>query len=325
MKLHYPPFSLNALFLALAALPGQPCAAGNEPAPEMVVTATRVEREVFNTPQAVTVLDDLAVEQANAGTTPDLLSGTEGVLIQKTNPGGGSPFIRGLTGKQVLILVDGVRMNNSNYRFGPHQYLNTLDPILVERIEVVRGPTSVLYGSDALAGVINVITRKRADFSDARGTEGLAVLHGASADASLAGRLQVEGNFSQLGYLGGISGKRFNSLEGGGDVGEQRPTAYDELDGDLKLNYRPAGGGELIFAHQTTPGGGSPFIRGLTGKQVLILVDGVRMNNSNYRFGPHQYLNTLDPILVERIEVVRGPTSVLYGSDALAGVINVIT
>lgn len=252
MKLHYPPFSLNALFLALAALPGQPCAAGNEPAPEMVVTATRVEREVFNTPQAVTVLDDLAVEQANAGTTPDLLSGTEGVLIQKTNPGGGSPFIRGLTGKQVLILVDGVRMNNSNYRFGPHQYLNTLDPILVERIEVVRGPTSVLYGSDALAGVINVITRKRADFSDARGTEGLAVLHGASADASLAGRLQVEGNFSQLGYLGGISGKRFNSLEGGGDVGEQRPTAYDELDGDLKLNYRPAGGGELIFAHQTT-------------------------------------------------------------------------
>ncbi|MHB1187042.1 TonB-dependent receptor plug domain-containing protein [Thiobacillus sp.] len=250
MKHHYKFYSLNALSLTLAVFSGQPCAADNEPAPEMVVTATRVEREVFNTPQAVTVLDDLAVQQANAGTTPDILSGAEGVLIQKTNTGGGSPFIRGLTGKQVLILVDGVRVNNSYYRFGPHQYLNTLDPNLVERIEVVRGPTSVLYGSDALAGVINVITRKRADFSGARGADGLAVLHGASADESLAGRLQVEGNINQLGYIGGISGKRFNSLEGGGDVGEQRPTAYDELDGDLKLNYRLAGGGELIFAYQ---------------------------------------------------------------------------
>ncbi|MHB8938171.1 MAG: TonB-dependent receptor plug domain-containing protein [Thiobacillus sp.] len=250
MKPHHTPYPLNALFLALTVFSCQPYAADIEPTPEMVVTATRVEREVFNTPQAVTLLDDLAVEQANAGTTPDILSGAEGVLIQKTNSGGGSPFIRGLTGKQVLILVDGVRVNNSYYRFGPHQYLNTIDPNLVERIEVVRGPTSVLYGSDALAGVINVITRKRADFSGARGADGLAVLHGASADASLAGRLQVEGNFNQLGYIGGISGKRFNSLEGGGEVGEQRPTAYDELGGDLKLNYRLGGGGELIFSQQ---------------------------------------------------------------------------
>ncbi|MBU1265511.1 MAG: TonB-dependent receptor [Gammaproteobacteria bacterium] len=250
MKPHHTPYPLNALFLALTVFSCQPYAADIEPTPEMVVTATRVERQVFDTPQAVTVLDDLAVQQANAGTTPDILSGAEGVLIQKTNTGGGSPFIRGLTGKQVLIMVDGVRVNNSYYRFGPHQYLNTLDPNLIERIEVVRGPTSVLYGSDALGGVINVITRKRTDFSGARGTEGLAALHGASADGSLAGRLQVEGNFNQLGYLGGISGKRFNSLEGGGDVGEQMPTAYDELDGDLKLNYRLTGGGELIFAHQ---------------------------------------------------------------------------
>lgn len=251
MKHHHKLYSLNALSLAaLAVFSGQPCAADNESAPEMVVTATRVEREVFNTPQAVTVLDDLAVQEANAGATPDLLAGAAGVLIQKTNPGGGSPYIRGLTGKQVLILVDGVRVNNSNYRFGPHQYLNTIDPNLVERVEVVRGPSSVLYGSDALGGVINVTTRRRADFSTKHAAEGLIVLHGASADASLAGRLQVEGNFNQLGYIGGISGKRFNSLEGGGDVGEQRPTAYDELDGDLKINYRLGGGGELIFAHQ---------------------------------------------------------------------------
>jgi len=101
----------------------------------------------------------------------------------------------------------------------------------------------VLYGSDALAGVINVITRKRADFSGARGGRWLAVLHGASADESLAGRLQVEGNINQLGSSAGSAASVFNSLEGGGDVGEQRPPPNDELDGDLKLNYRLAGEG----------------------------------------------------------------------------------
>lgn len=240
----------DALFLGFLACSTQLCAAASEVEPEMVITATRVEREVFNTPQAVTVLDDQTVEESNAATVPDILSGTTGLLIQKTNPGGGSPFIRGLTGKQVLILVDGVRLNNSNYRFGPHQYLNTIDSNLVERIEVVRGPTSVLYGSDALAGVINIITRKRTDFFDARGKAGLIALRGASADASLGGRLQMEGNVKQLGFLGGLSAKRFNSLEGGGDIGEQRPTAYDELGGDFKLNYQLDRGGELIFAHQ---------------------------------------------------------------------------
>lgn len=239
-----------AIVAALAALVGTAGAAETEPAPEMVITATRVEREVFNTPQAVTVVDDLAVEQANAGTTPDILTGVEGVLVQKTNAGGGSPFIRGLTGKQVLLLVDGVRVNNSYYRFGPHQYLNTVDPNLIERIEIVRGPASVLYGSDALAGTINIITRKRADFSKPSGIEGLLALHGASADSSVAGRAQAEGNFGSLGYIVGISPKRFNSLEGGEGVGEQRPTAYDEFDGDLKLNYQLGGGNELIFAHQ---------------------------------------------------------------------------
>lgn len=252
MTLKYKRSPLNALSMALLAYSSQIYAATNEPEPEMVITATRVEREVFNTPQAVTVLDDQDVEEANAATVPDILSGAAGVLIQKTNPGGGSPFIRGLTGKQVLILVDGVRLNNSNYRFGPHQYLNTIDANLVERIEIVRGPTSVLYGSDALAGVINIITRKRTDFFDPQKTQGLFALRGATADASLGGRLQMEGNVNQFGYLGGISVKRFNSLEGGGDVGEQRPTAYDELGGDLKLNYQLDGGGELIFAHQYT-------------------------------------------------------------------------
>lgn len=218
--------------------------------PEMVITATRVERQVFNTPHAISILDDQAVAESNAAKTPDILSGATGVLIQKTNTGGGSPYIRGLIGKQVLILVDGVRLNNSFYRFGPHQYLNTIDPNIIERIEIVRGPGSVLYGSDALGGVINVITKRRTNFARSTAFEGLLQLHAETADSQFGGRAQIEGNWGALGLVGGVSGKRFNDLRGGGGVGTQIPTGYDEAALDLKLNYKLNDSSELIFAHQ---------------------------------------------------------------------------
>ena len=221
-----------------------------DPEPEMVITATRVERQVFETPHAVSILDDQAVAESNAAKTPDFLTGTTGVLIQKTNAGGGSPYIRGLIGKQVLIMVDGVRLNNSFYRFGPHQYLNTIDPNIIERIEIVRGPGSVLYGSDALGGVINVITKRRSNFAHTTALEGLLQLQAQSADTQFGGRAQVEGNWGTLGLVGGVSGKRFDDLRGGGGVGTQVPTGYDEGALDLKLNYKWNDSSELIFAHQ---------------------------------------------------------------------------
>ncbi len=211
---------------------------GDAPAAEMVVTAARVERDVFATPQAVTLITDQEVEQANVTSTPDLFRYAEGVYMQKTNLGGGSPFMRGLTGKQVLILVDGVRLNNSYFRFGPHQYLNTVDPELIERIEVVRGPMSVLYGSDALGGTINIITR-RPDPTLADGA--LDGLVHASYDTAVDGgsvRAQIGGRRGDAGFLAGITAKRLDDLKGGGSVGAQRPSGYDEWDADLQSDWR---------------------------------------------------------------------------------------
>ena len=162
----------------------------------------------------------------------------EGVYIQKTNLGGGSPFIRGLTGKQVLVLVDGIRLNNSFYRFGPHQYLNTIDPNSIERIEVVRGPGSVLYGSDALGGVVNIITKKQSDFLDPFAARGYA---SATFDSATAGtsyadigggyatRLQGDGNMGDFGWILGGTAKSYDDLLGGNDTGEQAPVATGNM------------------------------------------------------------------------------------------------
>ncbi len=110
------------------------------------------------TNRSVIDLQDL-LERAPA----DMLQALEretGVLMQRTQRGAASPFIRGLTGQQVLILIDGIRMNNATFRSGPNQYFNTIDPGMVDHIEVIRGPQTVLWGSDAIGGVINVVTRR---------------------------------------------------------------------------------------------------------------------------------------------------------------------
>ena len=99
------------------------------------------------------------------------------MLVQKTANGHGSPFIRGFTGRQNLLLVDGVRLNNSTFRSGPVQYWNTVDPLSIDHIELIKSQGSVLYGSDAVGGTLNAFT-KSSDFR-AR-TDGQAYVGGSA-------------------------------------------------------------------------------------------------------------------------------------------------
>ena len=126
-----------------------------------VVTAPRAMPTATTTGTQVTVVTGEELARSGARSLPEALRLAGGVWMQETNLGGGSPFLRGLTGNQVLILVDGVRINDSTTRFGPNQALNTIDPAIVERIEIQRGPSSVLYGSDAIGGVVSIWTRRR--------------------------------------------------------------------------------------------------------------------------------------------------------------------
>lgn len=191
-----------------------------------VVTPAGSESERMKTPDAVSVVDQRKIEERMAGQAPDLLEGVTGVFGQHTAAGQGSPFIRGLTGNQVLTLVDGVRFNNSTFRFGPNQYLSSIDPYSIARIEVIRGPASVLYGSDAQGGVINVILKKPRfeDFDYSFGARGRFESASMRRTANLFGEV----NSVNLGGLVNATCSHIDELVGGNSIGRQPFTAYEE-------------------------------------------------------------------------------------------------
>ncbi len=151
---------LIILVVFLLLVPGPAWGQEEEPVvlEEIQVTAGREEESTFEVSTGVTVVGPKEVERRAPEVLPDLLRGEEGVYVQQTTPGQGSPIIRGLVGSSVLHLVDGMRLNNAFFRNAPNQYLALVDAYNVERIEVVRGPASTLYGSDAMGGVVQVIT-----------------------------------------------------------------------------------------------------------------------------------------------------------------------
>jgi outer membrane cobalamin receptor len=153
--------------------------------PVYIVTAKRIESPTLDVPQSVATVPHRTIEDRQASGVAEALEDETGILVQETGNGMDSVFIRGLTGKQTLMLVDGVRLNTSTFRAGPNQYLNTVDEGLAERIELVRGPGSVLYGSDALGGVINVLSASPPG-ADARLVGGTLKLRAGSADGELS-------------------------------------------------------------------------------------------------------------------------------------------
>ncbi|MEM6640751.1 MAG: TonB-dependent receptor plug domain-containing protein, partial [Pseudomonadota bacterium] len=127
------------------------------PMEEIEITARRIggAREVTEAVTSVTAdaLDDMALPVVT-----DALRGQTGVYVQQTTPGQGTAIVRGLKGSEVLHLVDGMRLNNALFRNAPNQYLALVDPFIAQRVDVVRGPLSTIYGSDAMGGAVQVVT-----------------------------------------------------------------------------------------------------------------------------------------------------------------------
>jgi outer membrane receptor protein involved in Fe transport len=158
----------------------------------------------------------------------DLLVGAPGVAVQRTGPGQGAPIVRGMIGSAVLVLVDGMRVNDAMFRPAPNQYTALVDPWAIERVEVVRGPGSTLFGSDALGGTINLVTPLPLFDGAAWRTRGHGVVAVTSADRGVTARAAAAAGRRDAGLALGVTWQRHGDRRAGG--GERlAPSAYDSL------------------------------------------------------------------------------------------------
>ena len=215
----------------------------------VVVTATRGERPSFDVPNAVTIVDREHVERQSPAVLPDLLRGKAGVFVQQTTPGQAAPIVRGLIGSGILMLVDGMRLNTAFSRSAPNQYFALVDPYNVERLEVVRGAGSTLYGSDAMGGVINVITPVPRFATERWQLHGQALGQFSSADTGWVNRVSLQGGKTGVGLSGGFTHQDHNDLRGGGDTGVQRPSGYTVYAGDGTV-FLERGRHDLLLSFQ---------------------------------------------------------------------------
>lgn len=126
---------------------------------EFVLSANKVEEKYRDLPVRIDIIPSRIIRFGNPQTSAELLQQNGTVYVQQSQQGGGSPVIRGMETNRVLLVVDGIRMNNAIYRSGHLQNIITIDPNMLNRVEVVHGPGSVIYGSDAMGGVMHFYTR----------------------------------------------------------------------------------------------------------------------------------------------------------------------
>lgn len=220
--------------------------------PPMMVTPTRTPTDPFDLPYSENIVGAVELERKIPRTTPEALREIPSIMLQKTGHGQGSPYIRGFTGFRTLMLIDGIRLNNSTYRDGPNQYWNTVDNLAVDRLEVVRGPGSVQYGSDAIGGTVNAFSTSRTSYEPGFHWNPRAFYRFSTAEDSHTGRAEISANQdARLGIHAGASFKEYGDVRGGSDVGEQPYTGYSEWDADANLAWRVNANSRLIYGHQT--------------------------------------------------------------------------
>lgn len=275
----------------------------------VIVTASRLPEIAIEAPYSVDVVGQQQILERSYRNSVDAISEVPGVMAQKTGPGQGSPYIRGFTGFRTLMLIDGIRLNNATFREGPNQYFNTIDPLSVSRYEILKGPSSVLYGSDAIGGTINSITKFPTGYGD--GNHFGAALYQRAATAEKSYGIHPEGyaTFGQnVGVFAGATYRKFGDIEGGRGVGEQDATSYDEWAGDMKVEYRIDPNNRVVIAHQRFQQNNAP--------RTHATVDGVNWsgttNGSDLQRDLDQYRDLT--YIQYHAERLQGPISSLMAS-----------
>jgi len=177
----------------------------------VTVTATPgLAEEIAQRPEMI-----LTGEAPKVRTVVDAFAGAPNVMLQQTGAGQVSPFLRGMTGYQVLNLIDGVRFNNATFRSGPNQYLAYMEPSQAAHVEAMLGPSGTQYGSDGLGGSIHVFT-DGPRFVDAARWRGSLRLGGETADLSGGASASISRDGTKWWWQLGAAGTRRNDLRAGG-------------------------------------------------------------------------------------------------------------
>jgi outer membrane receptor protein involved in Fe transport len=183
---------------------------------EVQVTATRrVEEELARLPQGASVTGRAQIDARPYQLVAQTLREEPGILVQQTTSGQTSPTIRGFTGQSNVFLLDGIRFNNASWRAGPSQYTAWVDAAAVDRIEIVRGPSSVQYGSDSLGGTVHVLTSKPAFSSGGLRVGGDVSASFGSAETSAAGDANLVVQFPDAAFRMGLSTRSVGDIRGG--------------------------------------------------------------------------------------------------------------
>lgn len=183
---------------------------------QVVVTATRWSQASREVPLKVASMPRSKAALHNPQTAADLLGHSGQVFIQKSQQGGGSPMIRGFATNRLLMAVDGVRMNNAIFRSGNIQNVISLDPFAIELTEVIFGPGSVIYGSDAIGGVMSFSTLR-----PRHATSGQAVIAGgattryASASNERTAHFNINYGLRKWAFLTSMTHTRYGNLRMG--------------------------------------------------------------------------------------------------------------
>ncbi|MDH3648725.1 MAG: TonB-dependent receptor [Saprospiraceae bacterium] len=192
---------------------------------ETVVVVGRTSVPKSELPYQVDQIEARDIAFGNGQTSADVLASQSDVFVQKSQMGGGSPVIRGFEANRVLLVVDGVRMNNAIYRSGHLQNAITIDPAILEQLEVIYGPGSLLYGSDALGGVVHFRTKDPIlqNRSNPNAQQAYATLRYASANREKSGHFHFNLGGNKIASLTSFSFSDFDDLKSGKRYSKKYP------------------------------------------------------------------------------------------------------
>ncbi|TKG94541.1 TonB-dependent receptor [Puteibacter caeruleilacunae] len=284
---------------------------------EVLIAANKREQKRSEIAARIVSISSKELEFYNPQTAADLVGVSSEVFIQKSQFGGGSPMIRGFAANRILLVVDGVRMNNAIFRSGNLQNVIALDPGSIERSEIIYGPSSMIYGSDALGGVLSFSTQKprystsgelfklnvasRYATASEEKTAHVDVNYGrkkvsmlTSVSASSFGDLRMGSNehneYQRYEYVETVNGK--DSIINNSDPRIQKGTGYDQLNVMQKLRWMPDELTNIDYSfHLSTTTNVPRYDR-------LIQYKGDKLKYANWYYGPQKWM--MNHLTIER-------------------------